>query len=767
MKKQLLLLILVACSALARAEDPGIAYHFESAARQYGIPVDVLKAVSYAETKFYHHVPEGATSHNGKPSVYGIMGLRNDSWFGYSLKIGASLINRTEQEVIDNVQYNIQAGAAYLAHIAAKHTEITADLNSWKRAVEEYSGIPQTDIKEFYSFDVFHGLKNGGDCNGVQLMAHPEINMAQFSERVNPANKLKNIESNDYPSAVWSASPNFTPGNIQQKFSVVHDTEGGFAGSLSWLQNPTAQASTHYIIRSSDGYIVQMVLEANKAWHVSCWNGYMLGVEHEGYVANPAFFTDAMYISSAALFRHFSTKFNIPFNRNRIIGHYEWQNSAWKTWMTANFPAIGLTCNTHTDPGPGWDWGFYMQLVSQDTAKPAVASYSPKAVTPADTFMLNTPIKITFTQKMKAANAQSAFSISPTVAGSFSWENNRTLVFKPYVPLATNTVYTVKLTNTAINYLNYTIADTLTFSFKTVQYNALNVVMTYPAANQSNVLKTVRAIAKFDFPLDQTTLAANIGLMDSMNSILALKSMRYIEENNQGIVYLTPKQKLEGNKDYSIIIKRNLKNSAGNAIGVDTKITFHTASTDYVTGTVIDELETVGSWKDPGYSGSTVGTDPNFTKFTISSEEFFSGANSGKITYLFTAADGVARTFNGAKPNVGSLPERKAGFWVNGDVSKNLLEYWFYYNNSTNVIVPVDTLNWSGWKLVEVPLSAVTGAGDKLLHSVVIRRASNGSASGAVYIDAMQTNDATGVAPAPAQLKPLSFTLEQNYPNPF
>lgn len=767
MKKQLLILALLLGATFLRAQVPDLNACFQSAAVQYNVPVDVLKAVAYAETKFYHHIPDSPVGHNGKPAAYGIMGLRNDGWFGYSLKTGAALINRTEEEVINDVRLNILAGAAYLASIAERRKEINSDINSWRYVLEEYSGIPQVQVKEFYSFDVFHALKNGVENNGVELMPHPEVRMEQFSETVNPVNKLKNIESDDYPSAVWSPSQNFTTNGISQKFAVVHDTEGGFAGSVSWLQNPAASASAHYVIRSSDGYIVQLVLEANRAWHVSCWNSHMLGVEHEGYVANPAYFTDAMYISSAALFRHFCTKFNIPFSRNRIIGHNEWQNATWKSWMATNYSTINTGCNTHTDPGKYWDWGFYMQLISQDSTRPSVVSYSPVSTAPADSFPLNSLIKITFNQKMKAAQAQAAFSITPSVVGSFYWENNRTMVFKPLLPLANNTVYTVNLTSAPVNYLNGALTAPVSFSFKTQVYNALELSNAYPAAGQGNVIKNMRAIIRFNVALDQSTISSNIGLKDSSGKIVALKSIRYAEEGNQGVVYITPKLPLEGDKNYSVVIMRNLKNSSGVAIGRDSVYQFRTANKDYSLGTVLDSVEVIGNWKDPGFSGSTVGVDPAQSKFSITNEEVFYGSNAAKITYVFTAADGVARTFNASKPNVGSLATRRAGFWINGDASNNFLEYWFYYNSSTNVIVPVDTLNWSGWKLVDVPLSSVAGTGDRLLHSITIRHSPMGAASGAIYADALQINDESGTEPLPGRILPTSFALEQNYPNPF
>jgi hypothetical protein len=50
-------------------------------------------------------------------------------------------------------------------------------------------------------------------------------------------------------------------------------------------------------------------------------------------------------------------------DRNHIVGHNEWQNAAWTSWMSTNWPQIDTTCNDHTDPGKYWNWTHFMQLI--------------------------------------------------------------------------------------------------------------------------------------------------------------------------------------------------------------------------------------------------------------------------------------------------------------------------------------------------------------------------------------------------------------------
>ena len=117
--------------------------------------------------------------------------------------------------------------------------------------------------------------------------------------------------------------------------------------------------------------MTQMVRESDKAWHVGSENPYTIGYEHEGYVSNPAWYTDAMYRSSANLTR------DILASGYGINGH----RTAYYPWTaTTNYNQAGVpgSCNrikghqhfpnqTHTDPGEFWDWDFYYKLINEGT----------------------------------------------------------------------------------------------------------------------------------------------------------------------------------------------------------------------------------------------------------------------------------------------------------------------------------------------------------------------------------------------------------------
>ena len=156
----------------------------------------------------------------------------------------------------------------------------------------------------------------------------------------------------EYPLAVAftpAHSNNFTPdGIVSYDWVVVHTMQGSYAGTISWFQNPDAVVSTQYVMRHTDGEVTQMVLDKDRAYHVGNSNRYALGIEHDGYVDQPAkFYTWATYTSSALLTRWLTIKHAIPVDRTHIVGHVE------------------LPAQTHTDPGAGWNWDLYMALIKE------------------------------------------------------------------------------------------------------------------------------------------------------------------------------------------------------------------------------------------------------------------------------------------------------------------------------------------------------------------------------------------------------------------
>ncbi|MBI3857219.1 MAG: N-acetylmuramoyl-L-alanine amidase [Planctomycetes bacterium] len=165
------------------------------------------------------------------------------------------------------------------------------------------------------------------------------------------------------PPTTWrpASSSNYTTINYSRgiTFVVIHDIEGSASGGISWFQNPAAQASAHYVV-SYAGAITQMVEDKNIAWHAgnSYYNLHSIGIEHEGF-ANRNNWTDAEYRASASLTRWICLTYGIPMDRSHIIGHNEVPDPDGTGYGGAS---------NHTDPGPYFNWTYYMSLVRQSSS---------------------------------------------------------------------------------------------------------------------------------------------------------------------------------------------------------------------------------------------------------------------------------------------------------------------------------------------------------------------------------------------------------------
>ena len=185
----------------------------------------------------------------------------------------------------------------------------------------------------------------------------------------------RSASGTDYPAASWVAA---SPKNFERAdrpFTspitriVIHTTEAPYASVIGGFAHAGPVASANYIIRSRDGAITQLVHEKDIAWHSGNrqYNATSIGIEHEAYADNCAWYTSAMYRSSARLVAHLALKYGIPIDRTHIIGHYQVPDPL--------HPGFGGWAH-HVDPGPCWNWGAYMRLIRSD------AGHAPVVRTP-------------------------------------------------------------------------------------------------------------------------------------------------------------------------------------------------------------------------------------------------------------------------------------------------------------------------------------------------------------------------------------------------
>lgn len=367
------------------------------------VPKGLLEAVAWTNTHMVH-INGSGNSCSGIPQPIGIMGLHQDgqNYFKENARLVAKLSGITVGAQIASPENQILAFALAFDSLIKKNAFDPYSPNSIREVLHQLSEIPDSGYVNYlakemqvytilrfmgdqgmanmYGFDPFH--VNLATLFGASNYAVLSADKILFTEQgiVSDASDLFTIEASkslQYGPAIWNPAPacNFSSRNgVDVSAITIHTIQGSYAGAISWSQNCASSVSFHYVIRSVDGQVTQMVLEEDKGWHVGSENPYTIGYEHEGFVNDPSWYTEAMYQSSAALSRDIiASGYGIPALRTyygpssavtdliggctKIKGHQHYPNQ------------------THTDPGINWNWEKYYQLINN--------SYTPTVITAA------------------------------------------------------------------------------------------------------------------------------------------------------------------------------------------------------------------------------------------------------------------------------------------------------------------------------------------------------------------------------------------------
>ncbi len=323
---------------------------FHEAEAATGVPAEVLATVAYLQTRLTESLPaddHDASAHSAP--AYGLMAIGSGGLT--TLQEASAVSGYSETEVAHDTVSNVRAAALMLR---ARRGEDA----SYARAIATYGGPSLAEQVLRLLADGWSNTDDAGES--VQVTGHGAP--SEFNDESGLGTVQQAL---GYPGAIWNPaySGNYTNasrGAAQINYVVIHTTQGSYSGAISWFKNASSNVSAHYVVRSSDGQITQSVDDADIAWHDACFNSQSIGIEHEGYVADPGkWYTQAMYQSSAKLTAWLCDKYGIPKDRNHILGHGE-----------------APDCSDHTDPGGGWNWNLYMDLVKNGACKPTGCSGS-------------------------------------------------------------------------------------------------------------------------------------------------------------------------------------------------------------------------------------------------------------------------------------------------------------------------------------------------------------------------------------------------------
>ena len=351
------------------------------------IPMGLLEAISFTNTHC-HHLTDANYFDDGPdamPRAYGLMGLVTDGkgYFRENLHLISELSGISEAEILQSPEKNVLAYAKAFERLAeeSKATEIKGYLS----VIQLLSELPIGEKKDIYpmqsmlySVCLFLNDEKKAEQFGFQKY---DIDLKSvFAEHYDmlSAPELGISRSPDYPPAIWDPAPecNWEPRTKEVSAVVIHYTEGSYAGTISWFKNCDAQVSAHYVIRSVDGQVTQMVREKDKAWHARTANGYTIGIEHEAYGNVWEYFTEEMYQSSANLVRSICSRYDTikgyrTHDRDTLDNGFCLNNGLYN--LGGEGACIQIRGHqhypdqSHTDPGPYWDWNYYYKLINEGT----------------------------------------------------------------------------------------------------------------------------------------------------------------------------------------------------------------------------------------------------------------------------------------------------------------------------------------------------------------------------------------------------------------
>jgi hypothetical protein len=375
---------------------------FAAAAARYRVPPSVLLGVSYLQSRW--------DTHAGAPSVtggYGPMHLTDARSGSPRLAPGEGLVGQAAtltglpvERLRSDPAANVRGGAALLAAAQRRLGRApSTDPADWYGAVAGFSGTDDPAAGRAYADEVYAVIRSGqrrttDSGEPVVLPAAPELTTPAATAPVAAAPRGEAHPARNDPgpdpdpvecpatlSCAWIPAPyqkipgskdddygnhdlGGRPDDTDIDYIVVHDTEGYWDSALNAVQDPEG-VSWHYTLRPSDGAVAQHVPLKDVAWHAGNWyvNAKSVGLEHQGFLTAPdAWYTEAVYRASARLVRHLAAKYDIPLDRQHILGH-------------DNVPGAipDAVRGMHTDPGPYWDWAHYFELLG----RPFTASAGP------------------------------------------------------------------------------------------------------------------------------------------------------------------------------------------------------------------------------------------------------------------------------------------------------------------------------------------------------------------------------------------------------
>lgn len=388
--------LVVLCTSCSTPEEPagsrplghmGQALH--ASAEEANVAAPLLYAITEIEEGFDEPMRRHADPDAHVP-LAGPFHLRHGAFD--SLAEAAQAEGVSEIALREDTALAARAGAKLLASVLAKHgaaLPVGTDRNGagvdWaalKEGLAEWSGYADRWHQMDYATRVLGVLARGGSLQNYagewferEGMDVPPALLVTAPKPVELTSLVAEFEGAELFPMNPGVSGKYLVGRDGYSVDtlIIHDTEGGWEGSVATFQNQ-GSTSVHYLI-GKDGRVAQFMSEADTGYHCGnrIYNRRSVGIEHVGYAHLE--YPETQYAKSAVMVSHLAAKYAIPMDRSHIIGHDQVPSSIQPNYVAVDGPPCMKSpkecqdiwyyggASGHTDPGI-WQWGPFMHRMN-------------------------------------------------------------------------------------------------------------------------------------------------------------------------------------------------------------------------------------------------------------------------------------------------------------------------------------------------------------------------------------------------------------------
>ena len=397
---------------------------------------------------------------------------------------------------------------------------------------------------------------------------------------------------------------------------------------------------------------------------------------------------------------------------------------------------------------------FYLKRV-RDTP-PVVVDYSPVWHEGDPAVKCSEQIVLSFNWDMDSVTTCDAFTLDPPVEGTFRWEDSYyRLVFTPVDAFDVNTLYTLTLKRSAEHGGGTPMQEDFVMQFYTQPRNHLGGVNVFPYEGAPVHFKSPVVELRVDSLLDTYNLFQKLRVLDSEGNELAWnkRGIKYNKRGDDyGFVRLPLVRDFEVGKDYRLILDMDIADTAGIHLpaALDINFTAVDAGADKPGMQVVEGFEKKEYYLNCGHAGSA--TQCPSAQLSFVNDRLFGNA-SMQLDYDFKTYDPNYYFFLSYNPDWGLeddqwekpfYPGQTLGLHVCGDMSYTKMTAEFRTNGDW-VKIPICTVDFHGWRYVEVDLSSLPESGGKLRHIFFERISNVMGQTGTIKLDNLLRGKASGL----------------------